>query len=73
MTDDGLHVLLPDDCVDLEQFFFLGCKWTTVAPDIRQNIPFYVSVSHKFIWKIEESAARLENKCVNNGPLNSYK
>lgn len=22
MTDDGLHVLLPDDCVDLEQFFF---------------------------------------------------
>lgn len=50
-------------------FFF----WGGVAPDIRQNIPFYVSVSHKFIWKIEESAARLENKCVNNGPLNSYK
>lgn len=50
MTDDGLHVLLPDDCVDLEQFFFFsGCKRTTVAPDIRQNIPFYVSVSHKFI------------------------
>lgn len=45
MTDDGLHVLLPDDCVDFEQVFF----WGGVAPDIRQNIPFYVSVSHKFI------------------------
>lgn len=52
---------------------FLVCKQTTVAPHIRQNIPFYVSIFHKFIWKIKEAVARLEDEYMNNGPLNSYK